>query len=71
MRSYYRSYNLPLGALGMPLLFDILRDPGETISMAARYPDVARDMATRFAAARNRFEPMGKMQIPDTIPSAS
>lgn len=71
VRSYYRSYNLPLGALGMPLLFDILRDPGETISMAARYPDVARDMATRFAAARNRFEPMGKMQIPDTIPSAS
>ena len=71
VRSYYRSYNLPLGALGMPLLFDIMRDPGETISMAARCPDVARDMAIRFAAARNRFEPMGKMQIPDTIPSAS
>ena len=71
VRSYYRSYNLPLGALGMPLLFDVARDPGETINMAARHPDVARDMAARFIAARDRFEPMGKNQMPDTIPSAS
>ncbi len=71
VRSYYRGYNLPLGALGMPLLFDIKRDPGETINQAARVPDVARDMAGRFAAARDLFEPIGKSQIADTIPSAS
>ena len=71
VRSYYRSYNVPLGALGMPLLFDVTRDPGETINMVARFPDVARDMAARFTAARDRFEPMGKSQVPDLVPSAS
>ncbi len=70
-RSYYRAYNLPLAALGLPLLFDIERDPGETINLGARHPDVAADMARRFAAARDAFEPLGKSQVPDTIPSAS
>lgn len=71
VRSYYRSYNLPLGALGMPLLFDVTLDPGETINLAPRFPDVAKDMAARLAAARDMFEPMGKSQVPDMIPSAS
>ncbi len=71
VRSYYRIYNVPLGAFGMPLLFDVTKDPGETINLAPRFPDVARDMAARFAAARDLFEPMGKSQVPDTIPSAS
>lgn len=70
-RSYYRSYNIPLAAFGYPLLFDVTRDSGETINLAARHPQVAADMAKRFAAARDTFEPLGKSQIPDTIPSAS
>jgi arylsulfatase A len=70
-RSYYRPYNIPLAALGYPLLFDVTRDPGETINLAARHPDVAADMAARFKAARDLFEPMGTSQVPDTIPSAS
>jgi arylsulfatase A len=70
-RSYYRPYNVPLAAFGYPLLFDVTRDPGETINLAARHPDVAADMAARFKAARDLFEPMGTSQVPDTIPSAS
>ncbi|MCY7397488.1 MAG: sulfatase-like hydrolase/transferase [Sphingomonas bacterium] len=70
-RSYYRSYNLPLASLGYPLLFDIGRDPGETINLASRHPDVLADLTTRYAAARAAFEPLGKHQIPDNIPSAS
>lgn len=70
-RSYYRSYNIPLAAFGYPLLFDVTRDPGETINLAARHPQVAADMAKRFTAARETFEPLGKSQVPDTIPSAS
>ena len=71
VRSYYRGYNLPLGALGMPLLFDVTRDAGETINMAPSFPEVAQDLAKRFASARDLFEPMGKSQVPDIIPSAS
>lgn len=70
-RSYYRSYNIPLAQFGYPLLFDVTRDPGETINLAARHADVAADMSKRFAAARQTFEPLGKSQIPDTIPTAS
>jgi arylsulfatase A len=70
-RSYYRPYNVPLAALGYPLLFDVTRDPGETINLAARHPDVAANMAARFKAARDLFEPMGTSQVPDTIPTAN
>ena len=55
----------------MPLLFDVTRDPGETVNMGPRHPDVATDMAKRFAAARATFEPLGKSQVPDFVPSAS
>lgn len=70
-RSYYRSYNVPLVALGYPLLFDVEQDPGETVNLAARHPEVAADMAQRFKAARDYFEPLGTSQAPDIIPSAS
>ncbi len=66
-RSYYRPYNVPLAAMGYPLLFDVTRDPGETINLAARHPAVAADMAARFKAARELFEPMGINQMPDNI----
>jgi arylsulfatase A len=70
-RSYYRSYNVPLSALGYPLLFDVVRDPGETVNLAARHPDIAADLAARFKAARDYYEPLGTSQVPDTIPTAS
>jgi uncharacterized sulfatase len=71
VRSYYRSYNIPLAQLGYPLLFDVQKDPGETVNLAARYPAVERDLNSRFKAARERFEPLGVRQTPDTIPGAN
>ena len=71
VRSYYRSYNIPLAQLGYPLLFDVERDPGETVNLAARYPEIAADLQRRFVGARNTFEPLGLQQVPDTLPSAS
>ncbi len=70
-RTYYRSYNVPLAKLGFPLLFDVTRDPGETVNLAARNPQVASDLAARFKAAVDRFEPLGLRQVPDTLPVAS
>ena len=70
-RTYYRSYNVPLAQLGYPLLFDVQRDPGETVSLAARYPDVALELGARFKGARDRFEPLGLRQTADTTPGAS
>ena len=70
-RTYYRPYNVPLAAIGYPLLFDVTRDPGETINMAARQPVVAADLAARFKTARDLFEPLGTNQVPEFLPSAS
>jgi uncharacterized sulfatase len=70
-RSYYRTYNLPLAQFNYPLLFDVERDPGETVSLAARFPSVMADLTQRFAAARATFEPLGVQQTPDKIPGAS
>jgi arylsulfatase A len=68
-RSYYRRYSLPLAALGLPLLFDMARDPGEHYSLAVNEPKVLADLQARFKAARDRFEPLGRRQVPDQLPS--
>lgn len=70
-RTYYRPYNVPLAAIGYPLLFDVTQDPGETINLAARNPSITADLASRFIAARDYYEPMGTSQVPDTIPTAN
>lgn len=71
VRTYYRIYNVPIGAIGYPLLFDVARDPGETVNIAARHPAVASDFAARFKTARDTFEPLARNQVPDSIPSAN
>jgi hypothetical protein len=53
------------------MLFDIVNDPGERYDVSARHPDVMRDLAARFGAARAAFEPLGKHQLPDTLPTAN
>lgn len=69
-RAHYRTYNLPLAKLGLPLLFDLAADPGENFDVAADQPAVARDLLARFVAARDSFEPLGKRQRPDVLPTA-
>lgn len=68
-RSYYRRYSLPLAALGLPLLFDMARDPGEHYSLAINEPKVLAEMQARFKAARDTFEPLGIRQIQDQLPA--
>jgi len=69
VRSYYRGYELPLDRFGLPLLFDIARDPGERYNVAQRHPDVAKDLLARLAAARATFEPMGVRRAPERLPA--
>jgi arylsulfatase A-like enzyme len=67
-RSYYRTYDAPLD--GLPLLFDMQSDPGETYSVAARHPDILADMRARLARARSRYEPIAN-QFPRHVAPAS
>lgn len=41
--------------LARPELFDMTIDPGESFNVAARYPEVARDLQARIAAALKTF----------------
>ena len=40
LRSYYKSYSIPLAEYDYPLLFDLSRDPGEQYSLAPDQPAV-------------------------------
>jgi arylsulfatase A len=67
-RSYYRTYDLPLARLGANLLFDVRADPAENYNLAAKHPDVVKDMRARLDRARAQFEPLGVVRKPDTLP---
>jgi uncharacterized sulfatase len=63
-RSYYRSIELPLSAVNGVGLFDVRDDPSEEYNLSSLHPDVVKDMAARFAAAKATFEPLGKRYKP-------
>lgn len=58
VRSYYRTYDIPLDRHGYPLLFDLDQDPGENYSVAALFPDALEEMKDRLERARARYEPL-------------
>lgn len=58
VRSYFRTFDIPLGRFNYPLLFDIRRDPGENYSVASLHPEVAEALKARVKAARDFYEPM-------------
>lgn len=58
VRSYYRTYDIPLDRHGYPLLFDLDQDPGENYSVAALFPEALEEMKTRLERARAKYEPM-------------
>ena len=68
-RSYYRDMDIPLD--GLPLLFDMQADPGETYSVASLYPDVLADMRERLARARAKFEPIAAQFPPHVAPASA
>ncbi|MDZ4370914.1 MAG: sulfatase [Phenylobacterium sp.] len=68
-RAYYRTYDIPLD--GLPLLFDMQTDPGETYSVASRHPDALADMRARLARARATYEPMAAQFPPHVAPASA
>lgn len=69
-RSYYRAFNVPLGARGN-VLFDIAGDPAEAYNLASKHPDVLADMTARLQRAQARFEPLGVFGKPPPVPTPS
>src|SRR5262245_10825525 len=55
VQSYYRTASIPLDAWNYPLLFDLRSDPGEQYNVAARHPEVMREMGERRQRARQEF----------------
>jgi arylsulfatase A len=68
-RSYYRTLDLALD--GLPLLFDMQADPGETYSVARLHPEVLADMRERLARARATFEPIAAQFPPHVAPASA
>ena len=71
VRSYFRTFDIPLGRFNYPLLFDIRRDPGENYSVASLHPDVAAELKARVKAARDLYEPMTANFPPYVRPAAA
>ena len=68
-RSYYRTLDIPLD--GLPLLFDMRADPGETYSVASLHPEVVADMRERLARARATYEPIAAQFPPHVAPASA
>jgi uncharacterized sulfatase len=64
--TYYRGININLERQGYRELFDMTIEPGENYSVAESHPDVANDLSSRIASARERFAPF-KRGIPPFI----
>ena len=62
--AYYRGLRLPFALLGDVELYDLKTDPAESYSVAAMYPDVAKDMHDRFLKAQADFKPFKHADIP-------
>lgn len=68
-RSYYRTLDIPLD--GLPLLFDMQADPGETYSVARLHPEALADMRERLARARATYEPIAARFPPHMAPASA
>ena len=55
VRSYYKTWDVPMAAVGYPLLFDLRRDPGELYSMAPDEPEQVDRMLRAIEAANDRL----------------
>lgn len=69
VRSYYRTYDIPLDRFGYPLLFDMRADPGERYGLARLHPEIAAEMKARVERARAKYEPIAA-QFPKWEPPA-
>lgn len=70
VRSYYRTWDIPLDRHGYPMLFDLDQDPGENYSVTSLFPDIAAQMKDRLEAARARYEPLANAFPPHVAPAS-
>lgn len=68
-RVHTRGWHLNLGRFNYPLLFDVVRDPGENYSVASLHPAITADLQARHKAAREKYEPMVDLFPPWERPS--
>jgi arylsulfatase A len=55
LRAYYQTFEAPLDRLNARLLFNVAADPGETVNLIDRHPDIAATLQARADAARQVF----------------
>lgn len=70
-RSYYRRFDIDLGAHNYPLLFNVSADPGETYNVAARHPEALADMRARFERAKALYDPIAAGFAPHIAPASA
>ncbi len=56
--TFYRNFPIPLEGFAGPMLFDLEKDPSETVSYIRDNHDVVRRMQTYLAAGRKDLEPL-------------
>ena len=64
--TYYRGIRINLERQGYPELFDMSRDVSESYSLVETFPEVAAEMHTRIARARQTYAPF-RLGIPPFI----
>jgi arylsulfatase A-like enzyme len=70
-RVHTRAWHVNLGRFNYPLLFDIVRDPGENYSVASLHPAVAAELKARIETAQAFYEPMTRAFPPYVRPQAA
>jgi arylsulfatase A len=55
LRAYYLTFEAPLERLNARLLFNVTADPGETVNLIDRHPDIAAKLQAAADAARQAF----------------
>lgn len=68
---YQRSSSVRLEGRGYPQLYDMQAVEAEHYSMAARYPDILKEMQQRMEHARTAFDPLKAKEIPEPRRSLS
>lgn len=58
LNDYYKNYYVPFEQFGTTLLFDLEKDPQETVSYLREYPAEAKTLKTIVEKYRKEFEPL-------------
>lgn len=66
--SYFRSFGMvPFERMGYTELYDLIRDPSESYSVAAAHPQIVAEMQARLARAKATFAPFKHKELPQAF----